>query len=396
MPNVNALKYEGVASTTLFIGFLASLPIQFVQLGIAQPAHLWAVLALVFLARDLRVTRVECFVFLLFISVALLNTLLDYPRIKAVEQVSKFVLVYPVFYLTGRRLGLMFRRRDLPYGNFAVLIFILAEWMIQIFEVPTLYQQIDFGLGAIHGTFKERNWLAIFAFFLSYLLYVKKPSSIRSATLFFGLMLAVTYLTESKTVLVACGIAILANTPGRTMLKGTLLTVGLLFYLAWFSSELSGQLLEVRLEEERGLAFQEGLSLVLRNPLGYGLGFVEAYFSSLSFDIRGLGEGTNSLFCAPLDLWVIASAAGLVFWAVFFLGMGIQAVPLLVPIAAWSLLNPLQQSEIVYFFCGILVSWRGLKMPQVAGSEHHDIWTGRSVRLAKKVAGDQARLTSSS
>ena len=375
MVDDKTVEEEGSASSFLFAGFLLCLPIQFVQFGIAQPAHIWAAIALIYVARELRVTRIECYAFLLFITFALLATCLDYPRIKAPEQILKFVLVYPAFYLVGRFLGLEFRRHDLPYGSLTVLAFVLAEWAVQFFDVPILYQFVDFSQGAIHGTFKERNWLAVFVFFVSYLLYLKKPASMRSAVVFVGLMLLVTYLTGSKTVLVACGIALVANMPGRTVLKASLVAGGTLFYLFMFSTELSGHYLDVRLEEERGLAFQEGIKLAMANPLGYGLGFVEAYFSTLSFSIMGVGEGVNSLFCAPLDLWVIAGPAGLVLWMVFFLGFGVRAMPLLAPVAAWSLLNPLQQSEIVYFFCGVLVSWHGIVEPQANVAQGRDTWS---------------------
>ena len=81
--------------------------------------------------------------------------------------------------------------------------------------------------------------------------------------------------------------------------------------------------------------------------------------------IRGLGEGTNSVFSVPLDLAIIAGAGGLIFWSVFFLGVGLRAVGILAPIAALSLLNPLHQSELVYLFLGMLVS-RALSAPEVS------------------------------
>jgi O-antigen ligase len=70
-----------------------------------------------------------------------------------------------------------------------------------------------------------------------------------------------------------------------------------------------------------------------------------------------LGIGTNSIFSSPLDFLLIAGIPGLIFWAVFFCGIGLRSIVLLAPIAAWSLLNPLHQSEIVYLFMGILVTW---------------------------------------
>jgi hypothetical protein len=379
----NALGEELSARPVLLAGFLLLLPIQFVQFGIAQPVHIWAAIAMIYVARELRVSRIECYVFLLFIVFALLATCLDYSRIKAAEQIIKFVLVYPAFYLIGRFLGLGYRRHDLPYGSLAVLAFVLIEWAIQDFNVPVIYQYVDFSIGAIHGTFKERNWLATFVFFLSYLLYLKKPASMWSATVFVGLMLLVTYLTGSKTVLVSCGIGLVMNMPGRMLLKLVFVTGGTAFYLTMFSAELSGRLLDVRLQEERGLALQEGIKLALANPIGYGFGFVESYFSRLSFDVMGLGQGVNSLFLAPLDLWIIAGPAGLLLWLVFFLGIGVGAVPLLAPVAAWSLLNPLQQSEIVYFFCGMLVSWRGMTASRVRSADQSNAWTEPGAVMAR-------------
>lgn len=358
----NVASHAKTRSVLILAGFLVFLPIQFLQFGIAQPAHILAVITLIYIARDIRATKIECYVFLVFVVWALLNTVLEgYPRVKSAEQIIKFAFVYPAFFLVGRWLGSRFRHQDLPYGYLSVLIFVIIEWLTQIFEVPILYQFVDFSQGAIHGTFKERNWFAVFAFFVAYLLYLKNTSQLRSQLSFFAIVLLVTFLTGSKTVLIACGAAVVLNTPGRLLLKLAFLLGGGLVYFAWFSSELSGELLDVRLEEERGLAFAEGINLASSNLFGYGLGFVEYYFSSLAFDVKGLGEGTNSLFCTPLDLWVIAGPAGLAFWAVFFSGLGTRAVSLLAPVALWSLLNPLHQSEIVYFFCGVLISWRSLR-----------------------------------
>jgi len=126
-------------------------------------------------------------------------------------------------------------------------------------------------------------------------------------------------------------------------------------YVAQFNSELSG--LNERLETERGLAFDVSLRLIGENIFGYGFGFVESYFSNVDFNVLGLGEGVNSVFSVPLDLFLIAGPFGPLAWAVFFAGLGLRSAKLLAPIAAWSLLAPLHQSEICYLFCGILVSW---------------------------------------
>jgi hypothetical protein len=43
--------------------------------------------------------------------------------------------------------------------------------------------------------------------------------------------------------------------------------------------------------EETGLAFMAAIKLVKNNFLGYGFGFVEAYFANSSLIIKGLRGG---------------------------------------------------------------------------------------------------------
>lgn len=122
------------------------------------------------------------------------------------------------------------------------------------------------------------------------------------------------------------------------------------------------------------------IKLVKNNFLGYGFGFVEAYFANSSLIIKGLGEGINSVFAGPLDLFIIAGAAGVVFWLVFFVGIGNGTIMTLLPIAALSLLNPVHQSELVYFFIGMLVS------------KTHSISGARAVRCAHRAYNAQVKL----
>jgi hypothetical protein len=210
---------------------------------------------------------------------------------------------------------------------------------------------------ALYGTFKERNWLAIFFFLSSYLLFLRSSRRSVDVVNFLALSAVVTLLSDSKTILVSCGIALVLHYPGRWITKVVALVTVTSLYIWRFGYELSGNLLRVRLEDERGLAFMQSVDLLAKEWLGYGFGFVEAHFSTLWFNIMGLGMGSNSVFSSPLDFMLIAGIPGLIFWCVFFLGIGLRSTALLAPIAAWSLLNPLHQSEVVYLFMGFLVAW---------------------------------------
>lgn len=342
----------------ILIAGLLSIPLQVVRLSIAQPAHLWVLIAfamMLFYERP-KVSAAELIVYTAFIYFTLALTFMqDYARIKEMDQVIKFMLFYPAFYMVGKWLGLRFGDRALPLGYGFLFIFLIFQYLVQALHLPVIYEEISFGQGALHGTFRERNWLAVYFLLFSYVLLMKNRSN-WGFFLFFSLNAAVMLLSGSKTTFVAVGIVFLLQSRLPLWLRILPIIIGAIFYLSIFSGEFTGDRLAVKLEEERGLAFIVSLDLLRANPLGYGLGFVEAFFSNTWLQVRGLGEGTNSVFSVPLDLWIIAGPFGFALWLVIFAGVGNSAVRVLAPIAALSLLNPLHQSEMVYFFMGFLVS----------------------------------------
>ncbi len=344
----------------LFLLGLLTIPLQVVQVDIAQPGQIWMLLTLPFvvLARSVRLSFIEIVTFLAFIAYAIaLTTLQGYPRIKAGDQIFKFAVIYPGFYYVGRGFGTTYARRPPPVGYGILALLLAVQVLVQALKPPYLYQELDFAEGALHGTFKERNWIAMYFFMASYFLFESQSAkSAKDAASFLILNAIVTFFSQSKTVIVACGGVVFFRSRLSPVLKVLTIIIGAYLYWQFFASDLSGDMLRVRLEDERGLAFDQSLHLLSSNILGYGFGYVEAYFSGIALAVQGLGEGTNSVFSVPLDLMIIAGAVGLVAWLVFFCGFGLGATTILAPIAALSLLNPLHQSEIVYFFIGMLLS----------------------------------------
>lgn len=344
----------------LFMLGLLLLPLQMIQIGIVQPSQLWAVLVLGLLIQraQIRASVAETLVYAMFMGFALVATFYaGYPHFKVTEQLMKFGFLYPAFFLIGRALGTHYLQRSLPYAYTVLWVGLGLQYLVQYFEVPYLYHAVDFMDGALYGTFKERNWLAIYFFLGSYLLFLHSPRSARDVLNFVALGVAVALLSQSKTILIPVGMVMFLHVPRRWGLKILVGATGSALYIWRFADALSGPALQMRLQDERGLAFLQSVKLLSDNWLGYGFGFVEAYFSKLWFPIMGLGMGVNSVFSSPLDLLLIAGIPGLIFWGVFFAGIGLRSMVLLAPIAAWSLINPLHQSEIVYLFMGFLVSW---------------------------------------
>lgn len=375
----------GVLDDVLLLTGLSLLSIQFVQIGGAQLGQMWAIvmLALLIVRGKVSVSGWEALVYALFIGVALWLTVFSgYPRMKDIQQIIKFVVVYPGFFLIGRYFGRHYSTTRLPFGYAILGAYLLFEIALQKFNVPFLYQKVDFMQDAMHGSFLERNWFAFFFFGASYVVFLqssRRPADV-VAFVAFGVLNAL--LSESKTVLIPCGIVMLAHLRGHNGVKLLVLAAGAALYVFRFGNELSGQMLDVRVEEERGLAFSISMGLVARDWLGYGLGFVESYFAHAPLEVKGLGEGTNSVFCSPLDLMLIAGVPGVLLWLVFFCGFGLGWATMLclAPIAAWSLTNPMHQSEIVYLYLGYLVSW-GRRQPAT-------IFAVRKPRRALRLAGE--------
>ncbi|MHB1246694.1 MAG: hypothetical protein ACYCZH_09635 [Sulfuriferula sp.] len=343
----------------LFLAGLVLMSLQWVQVSIVQFQQLWAVLALAVLIQraEIHAGVTETLMFAMFLGFALVATFFSgYPHTKMVEQIMKFGFLYPAFYLVGRALGTHYLQRKLPYGYIFLWGWLIFQYAVQYFQIPFIYHPVGFMQDVLYGTFKERNWLAIYFFLTSYLLFLKSTRTPRDVLYFAAIGVAVAVLSGSKSILIPVGMVLLLQVPGRLGLKVSLVAAGTGLYIWLFGSQLSGQLLQVRLQDERGLAFVQSVQLLSENWLGYGFGFVEAHFTNLWFVIKGLGAGVNSVFSAPLDLLLIAGIPGLIFWCVFFVGIGLRSIGLLLPIAAWSLINPLHQSEITYLFLGILIA----------------------------------------
>ncbi|CAN0627636.1 conserved membrane protein of unknown function [Burkholderia multivorans] len=346
----------------MFLMLLLLNAIQFLKVGGAQLSQLFAVamLPVLMVRRRIHVSGWELWAYGLFIGIALSLTFLSgYPRFKAAEQIIKFAFVLPAFYLLGKYFGARARARPLPFGYLVIVGFLAFQYALQYFDVPVLYEKVEFMQDAVHGSFKERNWFAAFFFLTSYLCFLKSPRRVADVLRFLVLAVVVTLLSESKTVLIACGIAVLLQVRGYLAAKLVTILAGAGFYLYMFTRELTGDQLEVRLQQERGLAFTQSIKLVTQDWLGHGFGFVEHYFAHSAIAVRGLGEGTSAVFCAPLDLMLIAGPIGVLAWLVFFSGVGHgrRVMSMMAPIAAWSLINPMHQSETSYLFLGFLAAF---------------------------------------
>ncbi len=110
-------------------------------------------------------------------------------------------------------------------------MFLVFQVVVEKLHVPIIFQQIDFGIGALHGTFKERNWLSSYFFLLSYWLLLR-TSGERRFIPFFLLNGGVTVLTLNKTSMIACGLVFLLRSRTPLVAKFAAVFVGASLYIA--------------------------------------------------------------------------------------------------------------------------------------------------------------------
>jgi hypothetical protein len=344
-----------------FISVLLILPFEWVSIGPAQISQIWCILVvlLLFLFGKLRITFPEVAVFTSFILISLLITFAtDYHHIKEIEQTIKFLFVYPAIYLVGRWAGEQYSGASVPYNYIIICCLFAFEVAVQMLHFPVIFKDVVFMQDVIYGTFKERGWLGLFFFFLLYTKFLQGNKTWKDVVVFGAIAAVVTGATGAKMIIPCTGIAVLFSGKDGWLVKSIFLTAGGLIFLVWLQYNLSGNEVNFRVENERGLALRMGLRIIQDDWLGHGFGYVEYYFThTATAEVVGLGLGANAIFCTPLDLCIIAGMVGVAFWGMFFAGIGVNSLRLMSPVAIWSLANPIHEAEIAYFFGGLIISW---------------------------------------
>ncbi len=351
------LKYQIV--DILFILFLFVSSLQFVQLSFLRISQIYTIAALMFFFVKKQKVGDTRFLFIhsCFLVWAFVVTLFaDYEKIKVFEQAIKFGVLYPASYLLGVLFARFFvKQNHFPIGWKFVISFLLFQVLCQKLSLPIIFQEVSFQRDALHGTFRERNWLAFFFFLISSTVFLAGRRDGRNAVIFMGVTVVVTLLSGSKVMMLCSMFVVFFAAKINWTLKPIAVGVGMAATVYIFSSQLNQSALEARLENERGASLAAAIELILAEPVGHGFGYVEYYFSSeFPYSIQGLGEGTNAVFSTPLDLMIIAGPVGLLYWVLIFCGAREWRGLTILSIAAWSLLNPLHQADLTYFALAFL------------------------------------------
>lgn len=330
-----------------------------------------------------------------------ITKLSDYPKIKEMTFIIKYMTIAPAsFYVGSRMVTFIGIKRLITLQEKLVIIYGTLAILLSIY--PIAYLIHDRGvLTGFQGTFWETahlgnavvmafllalllkfdfkiafksNWTA--ALFLAFTFFILL--STRNKTIWigiiFGFIVVIVHFTYIKYILT--GFAYNKKNINRYIQKMKSFNIPLILLLIFifivffyiYNSYLledpiiTQEILKVKIEEERGLAFQYAIALLKdSNWLGmYGFGFVEYYFESLFVRVIGLGAGNALLFNSYLDVWISVGLIGVLYHFLLlkfsFSSRYLTTMILPVYIFIMSNFNPFAADAYYFLYLGILYS----------------------------------------
>ncbi len=325
----------------------------------------------------------------------------DYPKIKEMTMIIKYMTTLPASFYVGSRIVTFIGRKGLISLQEKLVIF-YGVMAIFLSTYPIAFLIHDRGaLTGFQGTFFESGHLSstvIMAFFLTTLLRFDFKIPFKSnltAILFFAFTFFILLATRNKTIWIGSifsfmfiiihfmytkyiltGFAYNKKSINKYLkrmksfnipLTALLILIFIIFAYIYNSYLLekpmiTSELLQVKIEEERGLAFVYAIQLLKDSSwLGmYGFGFVEYYFGSLFVHVLGLGGGSASIFNSYLDIWISVGLVGLLYYLLLLKSAFSfrYLVTMILPIFMFimSNFNPFAASEFYFIFLGMLFS----------------------------------------
>jgi len=289
----------------------------------------------------------------LLLSLISLNS--PYQKLGQFKFIIKYIFIFPAVFYTGSRLiNLIEPKYLIKAVEIAVLIYCIDAVILYYFPIPFLIHDRG-ALTGFQGTFWETVWLAK-AVMLLFLASVSLrfdfnvfPKRKYFLIIFYGFLLIIEIITRSKAIWLALGLISLYIIVSKFMFNflsykrlghnlyirekfisqlqnlnisfiiPLILIISLILYIAnnyiLEKPIVTIEMIQHKIEEERGKAFRIALELLKNSNWlgGYGFGFVESFFSTFHDEVIGLGAGVSMLFNSYLDIWLSASIIGLIY-----------------------------------------------------------------------------------
>lgn len=395
----------------LYLLIFIFLALPMIKLGPARVEQLLLIVAFIILFFDDYIKRELDLKILIFLMVGAVILILVsknsiYPKTDESGYFVKFLFVYPVAFYVGARALHKLGIKNIIYAfDFALLFYFVSWFIVMYLPVPTsiLYEIVhlrEFGWGAeflpIQGTFYEAGALGIIVgsvLTLSILARYEFDIWMKDKRYNYLLYLSVIYmvlLSKNKTVWLAYIMVLifiviykgyLMLTRGNfyytqkiisqdevlfkfSKVNATYVMIGAISLILTFfiynsvASEpfITMQELQFKIENERGAQYAVSWDLIVESNYfgGYGLGFVEPYFTGLN--IMGVGDGDGSINNIILDIWLQGSILGVIYlMAVFYFAFDSRLfLTITIPLYFFffGLTNPIVAEEF-FLFLGV-------------------------------------------
>ena len=340
---------------------------------------------------DLRNKQLNEMLLIFFIFFAILLTLISknssYSKIGEMKFIIKYLLIFPAAFYSGYWVIQNFSVKQFTKIIEIVLAsYIFMAFLLSVYPIGFLYNDRG-ALNGFQGTFMEAGWFALvvgagtLTSILVRLDYKLNFGKYQYILYFFSLFALV--LSKNKTIWIGIFVIgiflilfknIIANKENikdsvknlKNINSFYFMGILVIFIVVFFVINLvlpepifSIEMLEEKLNDERGKAYLAAVELLRRSDWlgGYGFGFIQHYFSVYTDEIIGLDSNSGMIFNSYLDVWISAGLIG-VFYHFLLLKFSFSRshlITLVIPIY-WFIsanTNPTIGDEYYYLFLGI-------------------------------------------
>ena len=340
---------------------------------------------------DLRNKQLNETLLIFFIFFALLLALISknssYSKIGEMKFIIKYLLIFPATFYAGYWAVQNFSvKQFVRIIEITLAFYIFMAFLLSVYPIGFLYNDRG-ALSGFQGTFLEAGWFALVvgAFTLTsilvrldyklsfnkyqYILYFFSLISLvlsKNKTIWIGIFVIGTFLILFKTIItnkenIKDSVKRLKNINSFYFIGILIAFLVFFFVINLILSEpiVSVEMLEEKLNDERGKAYLAAIELLKRSDWlgGYGFGFIQQYFSVYTDEIIGLDSNSGMIFNSYLDVWISVGIIGLIyhFLLLKFSFSRSHLITLVIPIY-WFIsanTNPTIGDEYYYLFLGI-------------------------------------------
>ena len=367
-----------------------------VKIGIVQLGQMAILMYFIYaLGSDIRHRSVDIKLLLFFSFFGVLMTLVSFaspePKIDEFKFIIKYLLIFPAAFYIGQwavrnvEPKMFIRMIEIVLFIYVVTAFILYYYPLSSIMhirpdmddfMGTFFEPVNYAIATgifvltsyllrhDEGLYPSRKVYALYIFTLLGLI-MSHNKTIWIAYLGLGLFFLIIkwfIIQTNKTINSVSGLSRIHSGQYFLILTGVIMILFLVNNLMP-NPIVSWEMIQLKLESERGKAFFIALDLLGNSDWigGYGFGYVQYFFSRFPDGVIGLGDWVGMIFNSYLDVWISAGIIGLLFHLtllrISYKTMTLLSMALPIYLFLFANTNPVIGSEYYYLFLGISYGW---------------------------------------